>query len=104
MDKETFSLLNRGDIVRHKSVDCANSYVVVANHGSRVTAIDIMEMTNPGGWNLVYKAKHEKYEAKPPCRNCQDPRPGKRVYVTVRGPTSQCIECGRLLGTKEEGE
>ena len=98
MDKETFKALNRGDVVRHKVTGLASSYVVVANHGDRVTAIDVMEMTNPDEWDLVYRASYNK----PFCRNCQDPKPGKMIHVTIertkhRGSVTRCAYCGREI-------
>jgi hypothetical protein len=41
--------LKTGDIVRHKSG--GTPYVVIANYGSRVTAVATMDITNEIEWN-----------------------------------------------------
>lgn len=97
MDRETFGELDRGDIVR-RGITVANSYVVVENRGSSVTAIDAVVLTNPDKWDLVCKARPEK----PTCKNCQDPKPGKMIHVTVertkhRGSVTRCAWCGREI-------
>jgi hypothetical protein len=43
--------INRGDIVRHKS--SADSYVVTAHYGDRLTLVRTVELTNPSEWWLV---------------------------------------------------
>lgn len=101
MNKETFQKLDRGDIVRHKAIDLATSYIVVANYGNHVTAADVMNMTNPYEWDLIYKAAYiDKTVAF--CANCQDPKPGKMVHATIehtkhRGDIWRCADCGREI-------
>ena len=58
MDKQTFKELERGDIVKRKGG--STSYVVNANYGNRVTAVNTVDMTNPDEWELVLKASYEK--------------------------------------------
>lgn len=60
MDRETFKLLGRGDIIIHKGV--GDSVVVIANYGDRVTAADTVDVTNPDEWELVVKASYSKEE------------------------------------------
>ena len=45
------SKLKRGAIVRH--VSSAESYVVTDNNGDRVTAVRIVDITNPPEWLLI---------------------------------------------------
>ena len=58
MDKQTFKELERGDIVKRKGG--STSYVVNANYGNRVTAVNTVDMTNPDEWELVLKASYKK--------------------------------------------
>lgn len=52
MSREDFKRLDRGAIVRHKSL--GDSYVVTANYGDRVTAVRSVDLTNPDEWEVVY--------------------------------------------------
>ena len=101
MDRETFQKLDRGDIVRHKATDHATSYIVVANYGNHVTAVNTMNITNPAEWDLIYKAAYiDKTVAL--CKNCQDPYPHKMVRVTIertkhKGNIWRCADCGKEI-------
>lgn len=53
-----FDKLKRGDIVKHKG-NGANSYVVTANYGNRVTLVSTKDMTNLSEW-MVMKRKYNK--------------------------------------------
>ena len=54
MTTDDFSKLAVGDIVRHR---LANSrFVVTANYGGRVTAVQTADITSPSEWALVSKA------------------------------------------------
>lgn len=97
MDKETFRALNRGDIIRHKT-SSESHMVMTSNYRSRVTVVDVMDITNPDEWDLIYKASYNK----PTCKNCQDPRPGKMIYVVDKGGVTYCEDCGRLMFPEEE--
>ena len=52
MTKEEFASLKRGDIVRHVHGG-SHSYVVTANYGSEVIAVDTVHMSNPREWEKV---------------------------------------------------
>ena len=56
MNKQDFTELGIGDIVKHK--DSWPSYVVAGNYGGRVTAVKIVDMTNPDEWVLMQKCKN----------------------------------------------
>ena len=96
MDKETFRALNQGDIIEYKMR--SETYVVTMAFEDRVTAVTSVDVTNPDEWDLVLKASYSK----PICRNCQEPKPGKMVYVVDRGGVMYCRDCGRLMFPKEE--
>lgn len=51
MTAEEMRKLSRGAIVRHKHG--AESYVVTANYGDRVTLVRTADMTNPAEWDLI---------------------------------------------------
>lgn len=56
MSPEMFKKLEPGDLVRWAGeADDGHAYVVVANYGDRVTAVRIVDMTNPPEWDLVSK-------------------------------------------------
>lgn len=56
MTRDEFKNLSTGDIVR--GVASTHAFVVLANYGDRVTAVDIADLTNPDEWNLMFKAEH----------------------------------------------
>jgi len=99
MDKETFRKLSKGDVVSHKSdIFGIASYMVTDNFGDRVTAVATMDVTNPTEWNLLFKANYNRST----CKNCQDPKPGKLVHVTIEhtkheGDITRCAYCGRVI-------
>ena len=45
---ERLNQLPRGTIVRHRTDE--RTFVVVANYGSRVTAVSNVDITNPSEW------------------------------------------------------
>ena len=47
--------LERGDIIRHKGT--GKSYVVTANYGTTVIAVDTYQVSNPDEWLLVEVSK-----------------------------------------------
>lgn len=51
MKEDEFEKLKTGDLVRH--VQGYRIYVVTANYGGRVTAVDSVDMTNPCEWEKV---------------------------------------------------
>lgn len=98
MNKATFDELDRGDIVQHVSSDFATEFVVTGNYGGRVTAVATRDLTNPPEWKLIHKVRYKK----PWCENCEDPKPGKMVHVTIertkhRGNVWRCADCGREI-------
>jgi hypothetical protein len=58
MDKEVFSKLDRGDIVKH--ISNAGTFVITSNYGKRITATTTVDITNPDEWELVLKATYNK--------------------------------------------
>jgi len=58
MTKNQFKKLSRGDIVRH--VAGGISYIVDANFGDSVTALNSIDVTNPTEWDLVFKASYRR--------------------------------------------
>lgn len=52
MTKEEFASLKVGDIVRGKLSQQA--FVVTAHYGSRVTAVQTVDLTSPSEWELVW--------------------------------------------------
>ena len=58
MDKKQFEKLECGDIVKHIIGD--KSIIVMANYGSRVTAVRTYDLTNPDEWELVMKANYKR--------------------------------------------
>lgn len=46
-----FRALKPGDLIRHKG--SSSAAIVHANFGNRVTAVRILDMTNPREWNRV---------------------------------------------------
>jgi hypothetical protein len=57
MTREDLRQLNTGDIVRSSYKD--RTYTVTANYGTRVTAVDTVDITNHDEWTLVAKASHQ---------------------------------------------
>lgn len=55
MTREEFNSLNRGDIISHKIMK-DHSWMVEANYGNRVTAVDTIDVTNPDEWDITLKA------------------------------------------------
>jgi hypothetical protein len=53
MTPEQFHALQPGDIVR--GIRSGEAYVVLANYGSRITAVRAVDMTNPDEWKLVLR-------------------------------------------------
>jgi len=51
MTKDEFAKLQQGNIVRGKT--SAESYIVTANYGNRVTAVRTIDLTNPDEWLLI---------------------------------------------------
>lgn len=51
--KEVDSLeeLSPGSVVRH--MDYKRAYIVTTNFGERVTAVDSVDITNPGEWEVL---------------------------------------------------
>lgn len=64
---KTFEGLERGDIVRH--ITSAETYVVLANYGDRITAVKHADMTNPAEWESVTA---EQRKSKSMCGGCED--------------------------------
>jgi hypothetical protein len=60
MTPKDMKSLDRGDLVRSKWE--GRTYVVSANYGDRVTAVDTIDITNPSEWQLIRKANYEKAE------------------------------------------
>lgn len=58
MKKDNFNNLDRGDIVKHK--EFRETYVVTANYGSYVVAVNTVHMSNSSEWDLLLKANHER--------------------------------------------
>ena len=54
MKAETFKKLQTGDIIKHATDK--RPFIVTANYGDRVTAVAVVDMTNPSEWQLVLKA------------------------------------------------
>lgn len=57
MTKEQFKKLNRGDLI--KGAYTGNEYIVMANYGGRVTAVNTVDLTNHVEWRLVAKASFD---------------------------------------------
>jgi hypothetical protein len=53
MTQKQFNSLNRGDIVMPRGD--SNTYIVTANYGDRVTAVNSVDITNPNEWKLMIK-------------------------------------------------
>jgi len=54
MTKAEFENLQPGDIVRHKIGE--RSFIVTANYGDHVIAVDTTQLANPEEWTLIQKA------------------------------------------------
>lgn len=54
MTKKEFKDLSTGDIVRGWT--SGQVFIVTANYGDHVTAVKVVDMTNPADWSLVAKA------------------------------------------------
>lgn len=59
MSKEQMENLKMGDTVRHVS-DPDHCYVVTANYGDRVTAVQTVDITNPIEWAIVKESIWKK--------------------------------------------
>ena len=59
MNKEQFKKLKAGDIVRHKA-ERSKAYIVHDNCGDRVTAVRVVDMTNPAEWDLAVECQREQ--------------------------------------------
>lgn len=57
MTKEEMKNLGQGDIVRGRM--SSNAFVVMSNYGERVTAVRMVDITNPDEWELIAKARLE---------------------------------------------
>jgi len=57
MTGEELRGLERGDVIRHK-LNPGKSFVVTANYGDRVTAVETVDITNPTEWELVLKSNY----------------------------------------------
>lgn len=60
MKEEDFKRLSAGDLVRSVM---EVEYVVVANYGTRVTAVRTADLTNPAEWTLIAKAHTERLDS-----------------------------------------
>lgn len=58
MTPEQLHQLKTGDIIRHSGG--GHPWIVIANYGERVTAVQSADITNPGEWELVLKADHKQ--------------------------------------------
>lgn len=58
MDKNQFNKLSTGDIVKHE-IFGDKTFVVTSNYGDRITAVQSVDLTNPGEWDLVAKSSYE---------------------------------------------
>lgn len=58
MTKQQMDKLQPGDIVRGKS--SRQAYVVTANYGDHVTAVQTADLTNPDEWELIRSAGSTK--------------------------------------------
>jgi hypothetical protein len=57
MTKEQLQMLHPGDIIQGKA--SRQLYIVTGNFGTRVTAVQTVDVTNPDEWELVMEARHE---------------------------------------------
>jgi len=55
MTFEQMKNLKQGDIVCGKS--SGNYYIVTANFGDRLTAVQTADITNPAEWDVIYTCK-----------------------------------------------
>lgn len=62
MTRKEFNALEPGDIIQSAS---GVGYVVTANYGRRATAAKMADMTNPGEWKLIRKARKGAWRGKP---------------------------------------
>ena len=77
MKPEDLKQLQPGDIVRGKSSKV--SYVVTANYGTRVTAVQTADITNAKEWEIVHKAV--------------PPRSDMALLNTITTMSPRCPDC-----------
>lgn len=58
MNQEEFQSLSTGDVV--KGLLSGQTYIVTANYGDRVTAVQTVDITHSNEWELVLKASFQK--------------------------------------------
>ena len=58
--KEELTQLRAGDVIRNNG--SANSYIVTANYGNRVTAVKTIDITNPIEWTKVSPVTTQRKE------------------------------------------
>ncbi len=61
MTKEDLKNLNKGDLVKGKSSGKTFIvFIVDYKYGSRLTAVETVDITNPDEWDLIFKADYKK--------------------------------------------
>lgn len=65
MTREQMKGLNTGDLIRSNFRHQGRTFIVTANYGSHITAVDTVDVTNETEWTLVAKASHDFGNAPP---------------------------------------
>ena len=53
--KDEMRALQPGDIIQHKGLRIG--YIVAANYGTRITAVQTADVTNPSEWDVIYQRR-----------------------------------------------